>query len=109
MVGPVDDAVGELARAKLAVVPLLAGSGARFKILEAWAAATAVVSTTLGAEGLEARDGENLLLADSAPAFAEAVSKLLASPEDRQGLGMAGRRLLENRYTWDAAWRKIDF
>jgi len=109
MVGPVDDAVGELARAKLAVVPLLAGSGARFKILEAWAAATAVVSTALGAEGLEARDGENLLLADSAPAFAEAVSRLLASPEDRQRLGMAGRRLLEKQYTWDAVWRRIDF
>jgi glycosyltransferase involved in cell wall biosynthesis len=107
--GPVDDAVGELARARLAVVPLLAGSGARFKILEAWAAATAVVSTTLGAEGLDARDGEHLLLADSAPAFAEAVSKLLASPQDRQRLGMAGRRLLEKRYTWDAAWRTIDF
>jgi glycosyltransferase involved in cell wall biosynthesis len=107
--GPVDDALRELARAKLAVVPLLAGSGARFKILEAWAAATAVVSTTLGAEGLEARDGEHLLLADSAPAFAEAVSKLLASPQDRQRLGMAGRLLLEKQYTWDAAWRRIDF
>lgn len=107
--GPVDDAVGELARAKLAVVPLLAGSGVRLKILEAWAAATAVVSTTLGAEGLAARDGEHLLLADSAPAFAEAVSKLLASPQDRQRLGMAGRALLEKEYTWDAAWRRIDF
>jgi glycosyltransferase involved in cell wall biosynthesis len=107
--GPVDDAIGELARAKLAVVPLLAGSGVRFKILEAWAAATAVVSTTLGAEGLAARDAEHLLLADSAPAFAEAVSKLLASPQDRQRLGMAGRALLEKEYTWDAAWRRIDF
>ena len=106
--GPVDDAVRELARARLAVAPLLAGSGARFKILEAWAAATAVVSTTLGAEGLAARDGEHLLLADSAPAFAEAVSRLLARPEDRQRLGMAGRLLLEKQYTWEAAWRTID-
>jgi glycosyltransferase involved in cell wall biosynthesis len=107
--GPVDDAMRELSRAKLAVVPLLAGSGVRFKILEAWAAATAVVSTTLGAEGLAARDGEHLLLADSAPAFAEAVSRLLARPQDRQRLGMAGRLLLEKQYTWDAAWRRIDF
>jgi len=107
--GAVEDAVRELARAKLAVVPLLAGSGARFKILEAWAAATAVVSTTLGAEGLDARDGEHLLLADSAAAFAEAVSRLLARPEERRRLGMAGRLLLEKQYTWDAAWRRIDF
>jgi glycosyltransferase involved in cell wall biosynthesis len=109
VLGPVDNAVRELARAKIAVVPLLAASGARFKILEAWAAATAVVSTTLGAEGLAARDGEHLLLADSAPAFAEAVSHLLANSEDRQRLGMAGRRLLEKQYTWDAAWRMIEF
>ena len=107
--GPVDDAIRELSRAKIAVAPLLAGSGARFKILEAWAAATPVVSTTIGAEGLAARDGEHLLLADSAPAFADAVSKLLASPPDRQRLGAAGRQLLEEQYTWDAAWRTIDF
>jgi glycosyltransferase involved in cell wall biosynthesis len=109
VLGPVDDAIGELSRAKIAVVPLLAGSGARFKILEAWAAATPVVSTTIGAEGLSARDGEHLLLADSASAFADAVSRLLASPQERERLGRAGRRLLEEQYTWDAAWRGIEF
>ena len=55
--GPVEDAVRELA-ARVAVVPLLAGSGTRFKILEAWAAGLPVVSTTIGAEGLPVRDGE---------------------------------------------------
>ena len=68
--GQVDDAIAELARARVAVVPLLAGSGTRLKILEAWAAGLPVVSTTLGAEGLPARDGEHLLLADGAAAFA---------------------------------------
>jgi glycosyltransferase involved in cell wall biosynthesis len=68
-----------------------------------------VVSTTIGAEGLAARNGEHILLADSASAFADAVSKLLASPQDRQRLGMAGRLLLEEQYTWDAAWRGIEF
>jgi glycosyltransferase involved in cell wall biosynthesis len=53
--GAVDDAIAELAAAKVCVVPLLSGSGTRFKILEAWAAGRAVVSTTLGAEGLGAR------------------------------------------------------
>ena len=99
----------ELARAKLAVVPLLAGSGTRFKILEAWAAATASGLHHPRRGGTaDARDGEHLLLADSAPAFAEAVSHLLANPQDRQRLGMAGRALLEKEYTWDAAWRGID-
>ena len=107
--GQVDDAIGELARAKVAVVPVLAGSGTRLKILEAWAAGAPVVSTTLGAEGLGARDGESLLLADSGPAFAEAVSRLLASKGLRGKLGIAGRLLLEKEFTWEAAWKKLDF
>jgi glycosyltransferase involved in cell wall biosynthesis len=105
----VEDAIRELARAKVAVVPLLAGSGTRLKILEAWAAGLPVVSTTLGAEGLGARDDESLLLADGGPAFAEAVSRLLACPDLRQKLGMAGRLLLEQEFTWETAWKKLDF
>ena len=64
--GFVEDAVAVIAQAQVAVVPLLAGSGTRIKILEAWAAGTPVVSTTLGAEGLEYRDREHLVLADDA-------------------------------------------
>ncbi|MEI9976138.1 MAG: glycosyltransferase family 4 protein [Ignavibacteriota bacterium] len=73
--GEVDDAVRELARARVAVVPLLAGSGTRYKILEAWAAGLPVVSTTIGAEGLLTHDGENLLIADGGTAFVSAVSR----------------------------------
>ncbi len=104
-----DDAIRELARAKVAVVPVLAGSGTRLKILEAWAAGVPVVSTTLGAEGLGARDGENLLLADGGPAFAEAVSRLLACSDLRERVGAAGRLLLEKEFTWETAWKKLDF
>ncbi|MBZ5584861.1 MAG: glycosyltransferase family 4 protein [Acidobacteriia bacterium] len=107
--GPVIDAVTELARSKVAVAPILAGSGTRFKILEAWAAGTPVVSTTLGAEGLPARDGENILLADTAPAFAQAVSRLLTCSSTRERLAKAGRRLLEQQFTWESAWRELDF
>jgi glycosyltransferase involved in cell wall biosynthesis len=105
--GPVDDAVRELARARAAVVPILAGSGTRFKILEAWAAGIPVVSTTVGAEGLPARHGENVLIADTGPAFAETVSRLLASAALRSRLGAAGRRLLEQEFTWETAWTKL--
>src|SRR5205814_366800 len=107
--GQVEDAVRELARAKLAVVPLLVGSGTRVKILEAWAAGLPIVSTTVGAEGLPVCDGEHLLLADSAFAFTAAVSRLLACPSLGVKLGMAGRLLLEKEFTWEAAWRKLDF
>jgi polysaccharide biosynthesis protein PslH len=106
--GPVADAVGELARARVAVVPLLAGSGTRLKILEAWAAGVPVVSTTLGAEGLPARHGEHLLLADGAADFAGAVSRLLACKNLRESLGGAGRLLLEKEFTWDRAWQSLN-
>jgi glycosyltransferase involved in cell wall biosynthesis len=108
VVGAVEDAVLELARAKVAVVPLLAGSGTRLKILEAWAAGVPVVSTFLGAEGLPVRPGEQLLLADGGAAFGESVSRLLASKELRREVGMAGRLLLEKEFTWETVWKNLD-
>jgi glycosyltransferase involved in cell wall biosynthesis len=87
------------------VAPLLAGSGTRLKIIEAWAAGRAVVSTPLGAEGLPARDGEHLLLAETAEAFTAAVSRLLDSPEERLRLGIAGRELYERALTSERGWQ----
>jgi polysaccharide biosynthesis protein PslH len=106
--GPVEDAYRELARAEVAVVPLLAGSGTRFKILEAWAAGLPVVSTALGAEGLPARPGHHLLIADTAESFAAAVSKLLNDSSLRCELARAGRSLLESEFTWEKAWESLD-
>jgi len=107
LTGPVNDALSELAAARVVVVPLLSGSGTRIKILEAWAAGRAVVSTRLGAEGLPARDGEHLLLADTAREFAAAVSRLLASPDERARIGASGRRLFECNFTWNHAWQTL--
>ena len=107
VVGPVQDAVAEIARAKVAVVPLLSGSGTRFKILEAWAAERAVVSTPIGAAGLEARDAEHLLIAEGASALADAVLRLLDDAPLRAKLGQAGRALYLDRFTWQAAWERL--
>ena len=107
--GAVADAIPELARAKVAIVPVLAGSGTRVKIIEAWAAGVPVVSTPLGAEGLPARAGEHLLLADGAAGFRDAVSSLLASPALRDRIGRAGRYLFEREFTWEAAWKCLQF
>jgi glycosyltransferase involved in cell wall biosynthesis len=109
VVGPVADAVCELARSRVAVVPLLTGSGTRLKILEAWAAGLPVVSTTLGAEGLPVRSGETILLADDPSSFAAEVTRLLACTELRQEIGSAGRLLLEKEFTWETAWKKLNF
>jgi glycosyltransferase involved in cell wall biosynthesis len=107
--GPVDDAIQDLARAKVAIVPVLAGSGTRIKIIEAWAAGVPVVSTALGAEGLSARHGEHLLLAEGVSDFRDAVSTLLADPALRNRLGRAGRYLFEREFTWEAAWKNLHF
>jgi glycosyltransferase involved in cell wall biosynthesis len=109
LAGPMREAIPELARAKVAVVPILAGSGTRIKILEAWSAGVPVVSTSLGAEGLAARDGDHLLLADDASSFENAVSRLLSSPGLRAQIARAGRYLLECEFTWEAAWKALQF
>ena len=107
--GPVEDAICELARARVAVAPLVSGSGTRLKIIEAWAAGVPVVSTSVGAEGLPARDGDSLLVADNGPAFALAVSRLLRSPSLAGTLRKQGRLLVEQQFTWEAAWKKLTF
>jgi glycosyltransferase involved in cell wall biosynthesis len=106
--GPVKDALSQLADARVAVVPLLAGSGTRLKILEAWAAGVAVVSTALGAEGLPARDGANILLADDARSFRAAVRQLLDCSAVCDRLGRAGRATYERYCTWQAAWAALN-
>lgn len=107
LTGPVEDAVRTLARAKVVVVPLLSGSGTRIKILEAWAAGRAVVSTTLGAEGLPAEDGINIRLIDEPTVMADTVRELLADPDARRRLGRGGRRTFERSGTWPEAWRAL--
>jgi glycosyltransferase involved in cell wall biosynthesis len=106
--GPVENAIEELASARVVVAPLLAGSGTRLKVIEAWAAARAVVATTIGVEGLPARHGENLLIADDARNFADAVSLLLTSPGLRTQIGETGRSLFESDFTWERAWQNLD-
>ena len=108
MTGEVPDALPEIAKARIAIVPLLAGSGTRVKIMEAWAAARPVLSSPIGAEGLPAQDGKNIVLARSPGEWAEQVSKLLRDKEQRQSLGSAGRAVFENELCWPAAWRRLD-
>jgi len=89
-----------LRSARVSVVPLRTGAGTRLKILEAMAAGTPVVSSSVGAEGLAVTDGENILLADSPRLFAERVVQLLRSDELRSRVARAGRGLVEAKYDW---------
>ncbi len=86
-----------------AVVPLRSGGGTRLKILEAMAAGVPVISTPLGAEGLEVADGENVLLVDSSDGegWADRLVSLADSPARRAQLTAAGLRLVQSRYDWE--------
>jgi glycosyltransferase involved in cell wall biosynthesis len=98
--GTVPDVRDHVARASVYVVPLRIGGGTRLKIFEALAMGKAVVSTSIGAEGLPLVDGQHFVRADDPGAFARAVVSLLRAPERRRALGEAGRRLVEERHSW---------
>lgn len=87
-------------RAAVAVVPLLAGGGTRLKILEAAACGVPVVSTPVGAEGLELEAGSEIAIAEDAASFADDVCRLLADPEARRRQAAAARRRVEALYDW---------
>jgi glycosyltransferase involved in cell wall biosynthesis len=98
--GTVGDVRPFVRQAAVYVVPMRAGGGTRLKIFEALALEKAVVSTTVGAEGLALVPGREAVIADGPAAFAGAVVSLLRDPERREALGRAGRRLVESRYSW---------
>lgn len=105
--GTVEAVVPFIGSAQVVVVPLWSGGGTRLKILEAFAAGRPVVSTTIGAEGIDARDGEHLLLADTPQAFAAAVMRLFNDDALASRLGAAGRKLAEERYGWEGVSQRL--
>jgi len=106
--GTVDDVRPYIKRASLFIVPLRIGGGSRLKILEAMAMKKPVVSTSVGAEGLDVTDGRELLLADRPEDFAKQIDVLLSDAATAHQLGEAGRSLVERRYGWDALSTKLE-
>lgn len=105
--GEGDDTRPYWSRAAVAIVPLVAAAGTRLKILEAAACGVPVVSTSIGAEGLDLADGREIRVADGAAAFAKAISDLLADPDARRRQALAARRKVEERYGWDSIGRSF--
>jgi len=106
--GFVSDLRPHLASAAAVVVPLRLGGGTRLKIVEAMAMGKAVVSTTLGAEGIEAVPGRDILIEDQPVAFADAVNRLLAEPRLAARIGQSARQLAVERYAWEGAARALE-
>ncbi len=108
LTGYVPDVQPYIAAADVYVAPLRMGSGTRFKLLEAMAMGSPVVSTHIGAEGLAVQDGVHLRLADTAGEFASAVLDLLADECARQELAANARRLVREHYDWSAIIPRVE-
>lgn len=107
MTGYVDDPTPYLAETAAFIVPLHAGGGMRVKIVDAWSWGLPIVATSVGAEGIRYTDGNDILIADTAPVFAEAVVRLLTDRALAEHLGKQGRLAAERAYDWRtiyAAW-----
>jgi glycosyltransferase involved in cell wall biosynthesis len=106
--GFVPDLDPYFAGSAVTVVPVRAGGGMRVRILEAFARAAPVVTTTVGLEGIDACPGEDVLVADSPEEFAGSVIKLMQDKELQQKLSTNGRRLVEEKYDWQVVLGELD-
>lgn len=105
--GFVEDPRDYLERADVVVTPMRHGAGLQNKVLEAMALARPVVTTSIAREGIDAVDGEHLVVADGTDTFADETTSLLDSHADRRRLGTNARDLVTSRYTWSQIGRNL--
>lgn len=109
VLGGIDDIREAFATSHMLLAPIRSGKGTRYKVLEAMITATPVVATTLAAEGIDLRNGENVLIADTSTDLAAATIKLLKDPSLQQSLGFSGARLVRENYSWDTIAKELDY
>jgi len=105
--GYVQDVRPKLWDSTVVMVPMRIGTGVKNKLLEAWAAQTAVVATPLACQGVPARNGRNLLLGRSAADLADCAIRLIEDKSTRRRIARAGRATVEARLTWSASARRL--
>jgi glycosyltransferase involved in cell wall biosynthesis len=106
--GTVDDVTPYLRRGKIFICPVRLGGGFRGKILEAMAIGRPVVSTRLGAEGIPASDGKNIVLADNPDDFVKGITDLLTNAQLYRSIQENARQLMEERYAWDKGVARLE-
>lgn len=107
VVGEVDDSVIFMRSKSVLLVPLLSGSGIRIKIIEGMAAGKAIISTHIGAEGINCTDGKNIILADTPAEFFTAISRIYSDESFCKKLGENARKLIEQEYQQQDLVRKM--
>jgi SAM-dependent methyltransferase len=95
-------------KAAVFICPIIDGGGTRLKILDALAMGKAVVSTTIGCEGLDVKPGEHVLVADGPQEFVRQVLRLLADEASRKQIAVNGRTLVERLYSWEVIGRHLE-
>jgi glycosyltransferase involved in cell wall biosynthesis len=108
LLGYVNDPTPYLAETAAFIVPLLAGGGMRVKIIDGWTWGLPIVSTTIGAEGINIRKDENILIADTPTAFAQATLRLLQERTTADQIAQAGRAWVLRHYNWCTTYRQWD-
>jgi polysaccharide biosynthesis protein PslH len=106
--GEVSDMRPYFERARVVIAPLMIGGGTRVKILEAQAMGRPVVSTSLGAEGLNMSDGHSILIADDAQSFAEQVARLLTDDDFASKMSVNGRNRVVSDYDWNRIGERLE-
>ena len=108
VIGEVPDALEFIRSKAVMLVPLFSGSGIRIKIIEGMALGKAIISTSIGAEGIHYTDGEDILIADDAEGFREAIRKCFASKEFCNGLGEKARKLILQEHSLEHVVKKLE-
>ena len=108
MTGKVDDVTPYLRRGQVFICPVRLGGGFRGKILEAMALGRPVVSTRLGAEGIPASSGENIILADRPEDFVKGILDLLGNTDLYRRIQYNARKLMEDNYAWDKGVARLE-
>jgi glycosyltransferase involved in cell wall biosynthesis len=107
IVGEVDSAEDFISDKQIMVVPLFAGSGLRIKILEAMAFGKTVITTSVGMQGIEAENGKEIMIANNAKAFADAVRHFLQFPDEALEMGARAKELIRNKYSMESFESKL--
>ena len=110
ILGEVEDAVEFMSSHGIMVVPLLSGRGMRIKIIEGMACSCPIISTSIGAEGIQCIDGENILLANTTAVFTSKLVSLLQDEKEAINLGKQARKNIKEHYTNEAITKElVDF